>query len=104
MRTINGPIYTLRHYERGIQEKLGKYHRFILPGLGFQIPLVQIIRFLDVRVHTLDIHPQPVITKDNVEIRVDGIICGCALPLMKRRSKKLSTTSTIGRKRSFSWL
>lgn len=74
MRTIYGPIYTLRPYERGIQETLGKYNRFVLPGLGFQIPLVHIIRIRDVREHTMDIHPQPVITKDNVEIVVDGIM------------------------------
>jgi regulator of protease activity HflC (stomatin/prohibitin superfamily) len=74
MRTIYGPIYTLRPYERGIQEKLGKYHGFIMPGLGFQIPFVHIIRIRDVREHTMDIHPQPVITKDNVEIQVDGIM------------------------------
>lgn len=74
MRTIYGPIYTLRPYERGIQETLGKYNRFVMPGLGFQIPLVHIIRIRDVREHTMDIHPQPVITKDNVEIVVDGIM------------------------------
>jgi regulator of protease activity HflC (stomatin/prohibitin superfamily) len=74
MRTVYGPIYTLRPYERGIQEKLGSYHRFVLPGLGFQIPLIQITRVRDVREHTMDINPQPVITKDNVEIMVDGIM------------------------------
>jgi len=74
MRTIYGPIYTLRPFERGIQEKLGKYHGFIMPGLGFQIPFIHILRIRDVREHTMDIHPQPVITKDNVEIQVDGIM------------------------------
>jgi regulator of protease activity HflC (stomatin/prohibitin superfamily) len=74
MRTLRGPIYTLRPYERGIQETLGKYNRFIMPGLGFQVPLIHIIRVRDVREHTMDIHPQPVITKDNVEIQVDGIM------------------------------
>src|SRR5512143_2872358 len=74
MRTIYGPIYTLRPYERGIQETLGKYSGFVMPGLGFQIPFIQLIRIRDVREHTMDIHPQPVITKDNVEIQVDGIM------------------------------
>jgi len=74
MRTIYGPIYTLRPYERGIQEKLGKYERFVMPGLGFQIPFVHLIRIRDIREHTIDINPQPVITKDNVEIQVDGIM------------------------------
>jgi regulator of protease activity HflC (stomatin/prohibitin superfamily) len=74
MRTIIFPIYTLRPFERGIQEKLGRYNRFVMPGLGFQIPFIHIIRIRDIREHTMDIHPQPVITKDNVEIQVDGIM------------------------------
>ena len=74
MRTILFPIYTLRPFERGIQETLGKYSRFVMPGLGFQIPLVHLIRVRDVREHTMDIHPQSVITKDNVEILVDGVM------------------------------
>jgi len=74
MRKIYGPIFTLRPYERGIQETLGRYNRFVMPGLGFQIPLVHLIRVRDVREHTMEIHPQAVITKDNVEIVVDGIM------------------------------
>ncbi|MDT8307720.1 MAG: SPFH domain-containing protein [Anaerolineae bacterium] len=74
MRTVYGPIFTLRPYERGIQETLGKYNRFAMPGLGFQIPLIHVLRVRDIREHTMDIHPQPVITKDNVEIQVDGIM------------------------------
>ncbi|HSM55887.1 MAG TPA: SPFH domain-containing protein [Candidatus Sulfomarinibacteraceae bacterium] len=74
MRTVYGPIFTLRPYERGIQETFGKYSRFVMPGLGFQIPLIHVLRVRDIREHTMDIHPQPVITKDNVEIQVDGIM------------------------------
>ena len=74
MRTIYGPIYTLRPFERGIQETLGRYTRFVMPGFGFQLPVVHVIRVRDIREHTMDIHPQSVITKDNVEIQVDGIM------------------------------
>jgi regulator of protease activity HflC (stomatin/prohibitin superfamily) len=74
VRIIRAFMYTLRPYERGIQETLGKYSRFVMPGLGFQIPFFQVVRVRDVREHTMDIPPQPVITKDNVEIRVDGVM------------------------------
>ena len=74
MRTIHSAIYILRPYERGIQETLGQYSGFLMPGLGFQIPIVQLVRVRDVREHTMDIHPQAVITKDNVEIMVDGVM------------------------------
>jgi regulator of protease activity HflC (stomatin/prohibitin superfamily) len=74
MRTMVFPICTLRPFERGIQEQLGRYNRFVMPGLEFQIPFIHITRVRDIREHTMDIHPQAVITKDNVEILVDGII------------------------------
>ena len=74
MRIIRSFVYALQPFERGIQETMGKYTNFIGPGLGFQFPMLQITRVRDVREHTMDIPPQAVITKDNVEIRVDGVM------------------------------
>ena len=74
MRTIYSLIYTLKPYERGIQETLGKYTSFVMPGLGFQIPIIHLTRVRDIREHTMNIPPQAVITKDNVEIMVDGVM------------------------------
>ena len=74
MRTIHGPFYVIKQYERGIVEFFGKYEKFVGPGLHFQIPIVRLTRVRDIREHTMDIEPQPVITKDNVEINVDGIV------------------------------
>jgi regulator of protease activity HflC (stomatin/prohibitin superfamily) len=74
MRTTRFPIFVLRPFERGIQETFGKYSRFVGPGIGLQIPLAQLIRVRDIREHTMDINPQAVITKDNVEITVDGVM------------------------------
>jgi regulator of protease activity HflC (stomatin/prohibitin superfamily) len=74
MRSIRFPIYTLKPYERGIQETLGKYSAFVQPGLGLQLPILQMVRVRDIREHTMDIPPQSVITQDNVEIRVDGVM------------------------------
>lgn len=74
MRIIRGPVYTLLPYERGIKETLGKYGGYVLPGPGFQLPIFQLVRVRDIREHTMDIDPQPVITRDNVEIKVDGVM------------------------------
>ena len=74
MRTKVLPIYIVKQYERGIVEFFGKYKKFVSPGIHFQIPIVELTRIRDVREHTMDIEPQSVITKDNVEINVDGII------------------------------
>jgi regulator of protease activity HflC (stomatin/prohibitin superfamily) len=74
MRSIRFPVYTLKPYERGIQETLGRYSGFVMPGLGLQLPILQMVRVRDIREHTMDIAPQSVITQDNVEIRVDGVM------------------------------
>ena len=74
MRIKLGPIFVVKQYERGIVEFFGKYRKFIGPGLHFQLPFIEVTRLRDVREHTMDIMPQEVITKDNVEIKVDGII------------------------------
>jgi regulator of protease activity HflC (stomatin/prohibitin superfamily) len=75
MRTISiSPIYVIRQFERGIVEIFGKYTGFVEPGIHYQLPFVNITRIRDVREHTMDITPQHVITKDNVEIEVDGLI------------------------------
>lgn len=74
MRIKRFPIFIIRPFERGIVEFLGRYRKFIGPGLHFLFPILEISRIRDVREHTMDIQPQEVITKDNVEIKVDGII------------------------------
>ena len=75
MRTVAVKwIYVVKQFERGIVERFGKYNRYVGPGLHFQIPFIEMTRIRDVREHTMDIEPQPVITKDNVEIQVDGLI------------------------------
>jgi len=74
MRVTISPLYIIKQHERGIVEFFGKYNKFVEPGIHFQIPIVEITRIRDVREHTMDIEPQAVITKDNVEINVDGVI------------------------------
>ena len=74
MRTIGFPIFIIKQHERGIVERFGQYIDFVGPGVHFQWPMVNVTRVRDVREHTMDIRPQPVITKDNVEIKVDGVI------------------------------
>jgi regulator of protease activity HflC (stomatin/prohibitin superfamily) len=74
MRTVRSFFYVLQPFERGIQEVLGNYRGFLMSGPGLQLPFLSVVRVRDVREHTMDIPPQPVITQDNVEIRVDGVM------------------------------
>ena len=75
MRIVHASfLFTIKQHERAIFETFGKYSKYAGPGLKIMIPFVQACRVRDVREHTMDIPHQSVITKDNVEIIVDGII------------------------------
>ena len=74
MRRIVAPFYIIKQYERENVEFLGQYQKFVGPGFHAQWPLLHLTRVRDFREHTMDIEPQLVITKDNVEIKVDGLI------------------------------
>lgn len=74
MRHVFSPLIVIKQYERGIIETFGKYSGFLKPGLNLQIPIIQSVKTRDIREHTMEIDAQPVITKDNVEIVVDGIL------------------------------
>src|SRR5699024_11260714 len=63
----------LREYERAVIFRLGKYRTTKGPGLIFLIPFIDKIEGVDLRVLTINVDKQEVITKDNVTVNVDEI-------------------------------
>ena len=61
-------------WKRGVVLRLGRYHGLKGPGLMLVFPVFDNVRFVDIRLLTLDIPPQQVITRDNVPVQVDGVI------------------------------
>jgi regulator of protease activity HflC (stomatin/prohibitin superfamily) len=61
-------------YEKGVVERLGRYHHTAQPGLNFLMPLLDSMRKVDMREQVVDVQPQEVITKDNVVVTVDAIV------------------------------
>jgi regulator of protease activity HflC (stomatin/prohibitin superfamily) len=61
-------------YEKGVVERLGRYHHTAQPGLNLLMPLIDTMRKVDMREQVVDVQPQEVITKDNVVVTVDAII------------------------------
>src|SRR5699024_12126534 len=62
----------LREYERAVVFRLGKYKNTKGPGLILLIPFIDKIERVDLRVLTINVHKQEVITKDNVKVNVDA--------------------------------
>ncbi len=67
-------VRIINEYERGVLFTLGRYEGILGPGIHVIIPLIQRLVIVDTRVRTIDIPPQEVITRDNVSIRVNGIV------------------------------
>ncbi|HOE68723.1 MAG TPA: slipin family protein [Candidatus Omnitrophota bacterium] len=61
-------------WEKGVVFQLGRFSRVAGPGLFFIIPVVEEARKVDMRVLTMDIPAQQVITKDNVPVKINGVI------------------------------
>lgn len=67
-------IRIVRPFERGLVERLGKFQRILDPGLNMIVPFFDTVVKVDMREVVLDVPPQLVITKDNVNVEVDAII------------------------------
>jgi regulator of protease activity HflC (stomatin/prohibitin superfamily) len=67
-------IRILREYERGVIFRLGKLQGAKGPGLIFLIPMIDKMVKMDLRVVTIDVPKQEIMTKDNVPATVDAVI------------------------------
>ena len=67
-------IRILREYERGVIFRLGKLLGTKGPGLIFLIPIVDRMVRMDLRVVTIDVARQEVMTRDNMPMTVDAVV------------------------------
>ena len=67
-------IRILREYERGVIFRLGKLLGAKGPGLIFLIPVVDRMVRMDLRVVTISVERQEVMTRDNVPVTVDAVV------------------------------
>src|SRR3979409_1586144 len=67
-------IRILREYERGVIFRLGKLLGAKGPGLIFLIPIVDRMVRMDLRVVTINVEKQEVMTRDNVPVTVDAVV------------------------------
>ena len=67
-------IRILREYERGVIFRLGRLRGAKGPGLILLIPIVDRMVRVSLRVVTMDVPAQDVITKDNVSVKVNAVV------------------------------
>jgi regulator of protease activity HflC (stomatin/prohibitin superfamily) len=67
-------VRILREYERAVVFRLGKFFRVKGPGFIILIPFIDRIERVDLRVLTINVERQEIITRDNVTVHVDAIV------------------------------
>lgn len=71
---IASTFKVINQYERGVVLTLGKYTSTRNPGLTMIIPVLQKLIKVDLRISTVDIPQQEVITKDNVTVGINAVV------------------------------
>ena len=61
-------------YKRALKFRFGKYVKTLQPGFRWIIPIVETIQTVDIRVITINIVSQEVMTEDNVPCSIDGVV------------------------------
>ncbi|MGH7940829.1 MAG: slipin family protein, partial [Limisphaerales bacterium] len=67
-------LRVLREYERGVIFRLGKLQDAKGPGVIWLFPIVDKMVRMDLRVVTIDVAKQEIMTKDNVPVTVDAVV------------------------------
>jgi regulator of protease activity HflC (stomatin/prohibitin superfamily) len=71
---LGAAIKVVQEYERGVIFRLGRLVGPRGPGLFFIVPFVDRMVKIDLRVVTMEVPPQEVITRDNVTMRVSAVL------------------------------
>lgn len=67
-------IKILKEYERGVIFRLGRVIKTKGPGLIILIPIIDKMVKVSLRLVTMDVPSQDVITRDNVSVKVDAVV------------------------------
>lgn len=67
-------IRVVYEYKRALKFRFGKYIKTLKPGFRWIIPIVETIQIVDIRVITINIVSQEVMTEDNVPCSIDGVV------------------------------
>ncbi len=67
-------LRVVKEYERGVVLRLGKFHVVKEPGLRLIFPWIDKMTKIPIRIVTMDVPSQEVITRDNVSVKVNAVV------------------------------
>ena len=64
----------INQYQRGVKFTFGRFTGILNPGWRIILPIIQIMKKVDIRVKAVDVPDQECITRDNVTVKVNAVI------------------------------
>ncbi|MCS6893195.1 MAG: slipin family protein [Deltaproteobacteria bacterium] len=71
---LSKAVFRVRQWEKAIILRFGKLFSVKDPGLRFMIPVIDERITVDMRILTFDIPSQDIITRDNISVKVNGVV------------------------------
>jgi regulator of protease activity HflC (stomatin/prohibitin superfamily) len=90
-------IRIVRPTQRGLIERLGKYHNFAHPGFHWIIPVIDKLYMVNVTEQMVNADPQEIITNDNLNASVDAQV------YFKVKSDEESVKGSIYNVNNYKW-
>ncbi len=67
-------IRVIYEYKRAVKFRFGQYITLLKPGIRWIIPFIERIQVVEIRVITINIEKQEVMTQDNVPCNINGVL------------------------------
>jgi len=90
-------IRIVRPTQRGLIERLGKYHSFAKPGFHWIIPIIDRLFMVNITEQMVNAEPQEIITNDNLNASVDAQV------YFKVKSDEESVKGSIYNVNNYQW-
>lgn len=73
---MSASFFVLTHQQEAkILERFGKFYKILQPGFTFKVPFVDEVSYHhSLKEQVIDINDQTAITKDNVKVKIDGVL------------------------------
>lgn len=73
---LNASFFVLTHQQEAkVLERFGKFYKLLQPGFSFKLPFVDEVSYHhSLKEQVIDVSDQTAITKDNVKIKIDGVL------------------------------
>lgn len=71
---IFGGIRIVYQYKRAVKFRFGRFVKILNPGFRWIIPVIETVQIVDIRVITINIPTQEIMTRDNVPSKINGVL------------------------------